>query len=119
MKSPNVFVMLLAYNSGHCVSTVNVGVQALIVSSIDFLCHDVGKTINFKNMFCVIYVRVSTDKQVAKELTIPAQLQACRQYAALSGWQIRQDFVEPGASARTVDRPQLKQLLDRALLIAA
>ena len=64
-------------------------------------------------MHVLIYVRVSTDKQADKELSLPAQLHACRQYATQRGWQIVEEFIEPGASARTAERPQLKRLLNR------
>jgi len=64
-------------------------------------------------MNCLTYVRVSTDKQAEKELSIPAQLQAMRQYASDRGWKVLQEFVEAGESARTADRPALRQLLQR------
>src|SRR5687767_7181155 len=62
-------------------------------------------------MNCVLYARVSTDKQAQKELSIPAQLQAMRDYARQRGWTVLQEFVEPGASGRTADRPALQKLL--------
>jgi site-specific DNA recombinase len=64
-------------------------------------------------MHVLTYVRVSTDKQAEKELSLPAQLLACRQYAVQRNWQIIEEFIEPGASARTADRPELKRLLSR------
>jgi hypothetical protein len=64
-------------------------------------------------MNCLVYALVSTDKQAEKELSIPAPLQAMRQYAHERGWQIVQEFVEAGASARTADRPILRNLLSR------
>jgi site-specific DNA recombinase len=64
-------------------------------------------------MNCLTYARVSTDKQAEKELSIPAQLQAMHQYAADRGWTIVQEFTEAGASARTANRPVLRQLLGR------
>lgn len=62
-------------------------------------------------MDCVLYARVSTDKQAEKELSIPAQLEAMREYARQRSWRVLVEFVEPGASARTVDRPELQRLL--------
>jgi site-specific DNA recombinase len=62
-------------------------------------------------MNCLIYVRVSTDKQAEKELSLPAQLEACRRFAADRGWHVSEEFVEPGFSARSTDRPALHQLL--------
>lgn len=62
---------------------------------------------------CIIYARVSTDKQADKELSIPAQLQAMRVYAQQRSWSIAEEFIEPGASAKTADRPTLQRLLAR------
>jgi DNA invertase Pin-like site-specific DNA recombinase len=62
-------------------------------------------------MNCVLYARVSTDKQAEKELSIPAQLTAARDYADRHGWTVVREFVEAGASARTADRPVLQQML--------
>src|SRR5258707_14187478 len=64
-------------------------------------------------MNCLIYARVSTEKQADKELSIPAQLQAMRQYAKERNWSILEAFVEAGASARTAERPVLRELLSR------
>lgn len=46
-----------------------------------------------------------------KESSIPAQLQSMRQYADQGDWEIVEEFVEPGASARTADGPELRRLL--------
>lgn len=62
-------------------------------------------------MKAVLYARVSTDKQAEKELSIPAQLDAMREYAKRHDWEVVADFVEPGASARTAQRPHLQRLL--------
>jgi site-specific DNA recombinase len=64
-------------------------------------------------MNCVLYARVSTEKQAEKELSIPAQLQAMRDYAARHGWTVAEEFLEPGVSARTAERPELKRMLAR------
>lgn len=64
-------------------------------------------------MNCLTYARVSTDKQAEKELSIPAQLQAMRQHATDRGWTILEEYVEAGASARTTERPTLRELLAR------
>lgn len=62
-------------------------------------------------MNCIVYARVSTDKQAEKDLSIPAQLQAMRDYARQQNWSVVEEFVEPGASATTADRPVLQRLL--------
>lgn len=72
-----------------------------------------GLILNPTLMNCLIYARVSTDKQADKELSIPAQLQAMRQYATERDWTILQEFVEAGGSARTAERPTLRELLAR------
>ena len=64
-------------------------------------------------MNAVLYARVSTEKQAEKELSIPAQLTAMREYARKNGWTISEEFLEPGASARTTERPMLKRMLAR------
>src|SRR5687767_14864165 len=64
-------------------------------------------------MNCVLYARVSTDKQAEKDLSIPAQLQAMREHARHQQWTVVGEFVEPGASARTTARPVLRELLQR------
>lgn len=64
-------------------------------------------------MNCLIYARVSTERQADKELSIPAQLHACRQYAQQRGWTIVEEVLEPGASARTAERPGLRGVLSR------
>src|SRR5262249_15961549 len=60
-----------------------------------------------------LYARVSTEKQAEKDLSIPAQLAAMREYAIQHGWIVLEEFVEPGASGRTADRPLLRELLAR------
>jgi DNA invertase Pin-like site-specific DNA recombinase len=62
-------------------------------------------------MNCIVYARVSTDKQAEKDLSIPAQLEAMRSYARQHGWTIAREFIEPGASAKTTGRPALQGLL--------
>jgi site-specific DNA recombinase len=64
-------------------------------------------------MHCLIYARVSTSAQADKELSIPAQLQAMRQYALTRNWTILEEFVDAGVSGRTTARPMLHRLLAR------
>jgi len=69
-------------------------------------------------MDAVIYLRVSTKEQAAKDETsegysIPAQREACIRYIAERGWNIAGEFVDAGESARTADRPMLKAMLRR------
>jgi len=64
-------------------------------------------------MNCFLYARVSTDKQAQKDLSIPAQIAAMRDFAKANGWNVVGHFVDEGESARTAERPQLKRLLQR------
>jgi len=64
-------------------------------------------------MNAVIYARVSTEQQAERELSIPAQLKAAREYADRQGWSVVEEFVEPGVSARTAQRPILQAMLKR------
>jgi site-specific DNA recombinase len=62
-------------------------------------------------MNCILYARVSTDKQAQKDLSIPAQIEAMREYAKRSGWKIIGTFIDEGESAKTANRPELKRLI--------
>jgi len=62
-------------------------------------------------MNCLLYARVSTDKQAQKELSIPAQVAAMQEYAKRNGWRVVGHFIDEGESARTADRPELKRLI--------
>jgi len=62
---------------------------------------------------CLLYARVSTDKQAQKELSIPAQLDAMKNYVRSNTWSVVGSFIDRGESARTADRPELKKLISR------
>ncbi len=62
-------------------------------------------------MNCLLYARVSTDKQAQKDLSIPAQIAAMREYARRNNWHVIGHFVDEGESAKTADRPELKRLI--------
>ena len=62
-------------------------------------------------MNAILYARVSTEKQA--DLSIPAQLRAMRDYAHQRQWLVAEEFIEPGASAKTTERPALQRLLAR------
>jgi site-specific DNA recombinase len=69
-------------------------------------------------MDAVIYLRVSTKEQAAKDETgegysIPAQREACLRHIAERGWNVAGEFTDAGESARTADRPMLKDMLRR------
>ncbi|GGH68719.1 integrase [Paenibacillus silvae] len=58
-----------------------------------------------------IYVRVSSDRQVEKELSVPAQVKAIQQYCLEKGWIIVNEFIEKGKSAKTDDRPEFQKMI--------
>ncbi len=60
-----------------------------------------------------LYARVSREEQ-AEGYSLDAQLRAGREYAAAQGWQIVQEFVEPGASAKTDERPAFQKMIAAA-----
>jgi site-specific DNA recombinase len=69
-------------------------------------------------MEAVIYLRVSTKEQAAKDesaegYSIPAQRDACLRLIAERSWNLAGEFVDAGESARTADRPMLKAMLRR------
>jgi site-specific DNA recombinase len=59
----------------------------------------------------VLYARVSSEKQVEKDLSIAAQLKALRKYAAERGWEVCREFVDEAQSARTANRPAFKEMI--------
>jgi hypothetical protein len=56
----------------------------------------------------VIYLRVSTKEQAEEGYSIPAQAEACRRFIADQGWELADEYVDRGESARSADRPQLR-----------
>ena len=60
-----------------------------------------------------IYARVSTKPQAGEDkISISYQLRECKTYVEKEGWQFAGQFIDPGISANTVDRPGLKALFD-------
>ena len=62
-------------------------------------------------MRVAIYVRVSTDEQAKEGYSIPAQKERLRSFCESQGWEIVQEYIEEGWSAKDLDRPQMKRLL--------
>ncbi len=63
----------------------------------------------------IAYLRVSTDRQAEKDLSLPSQLAAIRKFAADQGFEIARVFEDAGESARTADRPAFKRAIDYCL----
>lgn len=57
-----------------------------------------------------IYIRVSTEDQ-ASGVSLDAQLTACRAYAIARSWTVGPEISDPGASAGTLKRPGMQQVL--------
>jgi DNA invertase Pin-like site-specific DNA recombinase len=59
----------------------------------------------------VIYIRVSTDRQV-QGASLETQEHDCRLMCERNGWEVKRLFKEEGESAKSADRPQLQELLN-------
>lgn len=69
---------------------------------------------NQDNARCCIYARVSTEEQAERDLSIPFQLERCRYHAQGKGWQVVEEFVDAGESARTDRRPGFQRMMAAA-----
>ena len=65
-------------------------------------------------MNVALYARVSSEKQAEKDLSLPAQIKALRDYAVRKDWVISREFIDEAESARTVDRPAFQQMISEA-----
>ena len=64
-----------------------------------------------KRVQALLYARVSTDMQVEGGKSIATQLAEMREYAQHRGWEVIAEFVDPGYSGTTMERPGLQALL--------
>ena len=60
----------------------------------------------------VIYARVSSAKQVAEGNGLPSQVSACQYFAREHDIKIIRIFEEPAKSGKTLERPNLNQLIN-------
>lgn len=58
-----------------------------------------------------IYVRVSTEEQAKKGLSIEEQLEKLHKYADLMEWKVSGEFRDEGWSGKDDDRPELRRLM--------
>lgn len=65
-------------------------------------------------MKVALYARVSSEKQAEKDLSLPAQIKALRDYAIRKEWIIAREYVDEAESARTDDRPAFQQMISEA-----
>jgi site-specific DNA recombinase len=61
-----------------------------------------------------LYLRVSTGRQAANDVSIPSQRELTRGYCESQGWVVTEEFVEPGASATDDRRPEFQRMLEQA-----
>ena len=61
-----------------------------------------------------LYLRVSTGRQAAGDVSIPSQRDLTRRYCAAQGWTVIDEFIEPGASATDDRRPVFQRMLEEA-----
>jgi site-specific DNA recombinase len=66
-------------------------------------------------MKAALYLRVSTDAQADKDLSLPAQEAQLKALAAEKGWDVVRVFTEAGRSGTNDQRPQLQAMLAEAL----
>jgi len=63
-------------------------------------------------MNAIIYIRVSTTEQAETGFSLKAQEEVCREYAKRNKFEILKIFIEKGESAKTINRTELKKLLE-------
>jgi site-specific DNA recombinase len=61
-----------------------------------------------------LYLRVSTDKQAERGLSIPEQERALRDYCAQRKWFVVDTFIDAGISGRTDRRPEFQRMIEAA-----
>lgn len=61
-----------------------------------------------------LYLRVSTGRQAAGDVSIPSQRELTQKYCEGQGWFLAAEFVEPGASATDDRRPVFQRMLEEA-----
>lgn len=67
-----------------------------------------------KEIRAVCYARVSSKEQAEKELSIPAQLEAIRNYCKQKGWKLVHEYIDAGKSAKTDDRTEFQRMIAMA-----
>lgn len=63
-------------------------------------------------MNAIIYIRVSTTEQAEFGASLKSQEEICREYAKRNNYEVLKVFIEKGESAKTIDRTELRKLLD-------
>mgnify|MGYP002630488035 CR=1 FL=1 len=63
-----------------------------------------------------IYLRVSTQRQADKDLSIPDQRKRIKAYCKARDFEIIEEYCDPGASAKDDNRPGFRLMIDDALV---
>ena len=72
--------------------------------------HPLVDKLDIASKYCVIYVRVSSDRQV-DGFSLDSQVEFCTKRAEESGYIVIKVFREEGLSAKNTNRPQLQEML--------
>lgn len=65
-------------------------------------------------MNVVVYLRVSSEQQAERQLSIPAQREALLRHALEKGWTIIEEYVDEAKSAKTAERPEFQRMIAAA-----
>jgi site-specific DNA recombinase len=71
-----------------------------------------GKTADIRSRRAALYLRVSTGRQAAGDVSIPSQRDMTVRYCESQGWEVTAEYVEPGASATDDRRPVFQRMLE-------
>lgn len=63
-------------------------------------------------MKTAIYIRVSTEEQANEGYSIPAQKRRLKSFCIAQDWDIADFYVDEGISAKNMDRPELKRMIN-------
>jgi DNA invertase Pin-like site-specific DNA recombinase len=61
-----------------------------------------------------LYLRVSTGRQAENDVSLPSQRRLNTAYCEREGWEVIEEYVEPGLSATDDRRPAFQAMVDRA-----
>lgn len=73
-----------------------------------------SSTANQSPLRAALYLRVSTGRQAAGDVSLPSQRELTRRYCESRGWIVTREYLEPGASATDDRRPEFQQMLEDA-----
>jgi len=72
-------------------------------------CHNQSRELIEVNV--AIYLRVSSEQQAERQLSIPAQREALQKYAADNGWHIIEEYIDEAKSAKTDERDDFQRMI--------